>query len=190
MSAVIDADVGHAYPIATPLRRLGALVSDSLIAVAVAMIATFPFLPLARGKALVPQEVGWLLAYGYRLWVALLLVGFFSFLWVRKGQTVGMQAWRVKVEREQGGLLNWSEAVRRCLWNVLPWLPAWLVLELSEHLQSDMLLWAGRALLVLGVAELLSGWWTADRRSWADRWSGSRVVVVPFAVRISPRKYF
>ena len=48
------------------LRRFGAIIYDTLICVAVLMIATVPFIPFLNGKVLDPSEVG-SLAYVYRI---------------------------------------------------------------------------------------------------------------------------
>jgi len=165
---------------ASPLRRIGGLLSDSLIAMAIGVLATFPFVPFIHGKALVPTEVG-LLAYFYRLWIALVLILFFSFFWTRKGQTVGMQAWRLKLERETGELLNWPQAIVRCVVTLLPWVPAWLAFALAEQTKWSWVLRVAQGLLAVGAVEILSGYFTKDGRTWTDRWSRSRVIEVPFA---------
>jgi uncharacterized RDD family membrane protein YckC len=89
----------------------------------------------------------------YRAVLVLLTVGFFGVFWTRRGQTLGMASWRVRVEREDGTLLDWGDTVRRLAAALLSWLP-------------------------LGLGFL---WVLVDpqRRAWHDRLSRSRVVVVP-----------
>ena len=138
------------------LRRLGALLYDGLLLLAVLMIATALFLPLTGGEAIDPRANP-LLEWVYRTVLLLLIVGFFGVFWTRRGQTLGMASWRLRVEREDGALLTWADTVRRLAAAVLAWLP-----------------------LGLGYLWILVD---ADRRAWHDRLSGTRVVVVPKPAR-------
>jgi uncharacterized RDD family membrane protein YckC len=77
-------------------------------------------------------------------------MAFFCGFWVYGGQTVGMRAWQIRLVRVDGGTLTWARAAAR---------------------------------FALGVVSLsLAGmglWWSVfdrDRRSWHDRWTGTRVV--------------
>ena len=133
-------------------RRLGALLYDGMLLLAVLMVATALFLPLTGGEAIDPQADP-LLELLYRLTLVLLIVGFNGLFWTRRGQTLGMQSWRLRVEREDGRLLTWADTLRRLAWAVLSLAP-------------------------LGLGYL----WIAidpERRAWHDRLSGTRVVVLP-----------
>ena len=137
---------------ATLPRRLGALLYDGMLLLAVLMVATALFLPLTGGEAIDPQADP-LLELLYRLTLVLLIVGFNGLFWTRRGQTLGMQSWRLRVEREDGRLLTWADTLRRLAWAVLSLAP-------------------------LGLGYL----WIAidpERRAWHDRLSGTRVVVLP-----------
>lgn len=81
------------------------------------------------------------------------IAAFYCYFWRRNGQTLGMQAWRLRLDSERGG----RASLRQCLVRLLAGIPA--------------LLCAG-----------LGYWWIwVDRqhRSWHDRASGTRVVVLP-----------
>lgn len=139
-------------PVAGLLRRLGALLYDSLLLLALLMTGTACFLPFTGGEAITFDEFP-VLAVVHRLAVALLTIGFYGVFWTRRGQTLGMASWRLRVEREDGGLLDWRDTVRRLGAGVVSLLP-------------------------LGL-----GWiWIIvdrDRRAWHDRLSATRVVVLP-----------
>ena len=47
---------------------------------------------------------------------------FFGWFWTHGGQTLGMRAWRLKVVKEDGGQLQWSQALVRYLYAQLSWL--------------------------------------------------------------------
>lgn len=136
------------------LRRLGAMLYDGLLLLALLMVATGLFLPLTGGEAISPRDNP-VLEFVYRAVLALLTVGFFGIFWTRRGQTLGMASWRVRVEREDGARLTWGDALRRLAAALLSWLP-------------------------LGLGFL---WILVDpqRRAWHDRLSRTRVVVVPKA---------
>ncbi len=38
---------------------------------------------------------------------------FFGFFWTQSGQTLGMQAWRIRVLRNDGGRISWKQAAIR-----------------------------------------------------------------------------
>jgi uncharacterized RDD family membrane protein YckC len=133
-------------------RRLGALLYDSLLLLALLMIGTACFLPFTGGEAL-RFDTFPVLTLIHRLVLVLLIVAFYGVFWRRRGQTLGMASWRLRVEREDGSLLEWRDVVLRIGAGVLSLLPAGL-----------------------GWAWILVD---RDKRAWHDRLSHTRVVVLP-----------
>ena len=138
------------------LRRLGALLYDSLLLAAVLMIATALFLPLTGGEA-ITSAGNRALEWAYRATLAGLIVAFYGSFWTRSGQTPGLKSWRLRVEREDGSTLTWRDTLRRLAAALLSLLPVGL----------------GWIWIVLDPA----------KRAWHDRLSRTRVVVVPKAPR-------
>lgn len=134
------------------LRRFGAMLYDTLLVLALLFIVTALFLPFTRGEAITPGESG-ALEHVYQAMLLLAIVLFFCVFWTRKGQTVGMLAWRLRVERNDGKLLTWRDALLR-------------------------LAGACASLAALGLGYFWI-WIDRDKLAWHDRWSGTRVVVVP-----------
>ena len=134
------------------LRRLGALLYDSLLLLALFMVATAIFLPLSGGEAITAVAHPWLELL-YRTVLLALLVGFYGLFWTRRGQTLGMASWRLRVEREDGGTLTWGDSLRRLAAAALSLLPAGL-----------------------GFVWIL---FDPQRRAWHDRLSHTRIVVLP-----------
>jgi uncharacterized RDD family membrane protein YckC len=99
-------------PAAGVLRRLGALVYDALPLVALLFVATLPWLALTGGEAITPQASG-SIAYLYRAWLVTVAFGYFGLSWTRGGQTLGMRAWRIRLERATGGAPGWLDALVR-----------------------------------------------------------------------------
>lgn len=134
------------------LRRFGAMLYDTLLVVALLFIVTALFLPFTGGEAITPHSF----AAGERVYQATLLIVivlFFCLFWTWRGQTVGMLAWRLRVERNDGRFLTWRDALLR-------------------------LGGACVSLAALGLGYFWI-WIDRDRLAWHDRWSGTRVVVVP-----------
>lgn len=133
------------------LRRLAAVLYDSLLLIALTMVATALFLPFTGGEAIDPDRDP-LLEWTYRAILLLIIVGFFGIFWTRRGQTLGMASWRLRVEREDGGNLGWGDTVRRLAAALLSW-------------------------VALGIGWL---WILVDpeRRAWHDRLSHTRMVLV------------
>lgn len=89
----------------------------------------------------------------FQLYLAAVVLLFFGWFWTRSGQTIGMVAWRLRVVREDGSPLSWQDAVVRALAAV----PSWLALGAGF-------------------------WWSVfdrDGRTWHDRLSGTRLVLLP-----------
>ena len=161
------------------VRRVGAMIYDGMLMIAVLLIATLPFdiIAIINKKLLIPSEVGWWI-YGLFLgWIMLVIILFFGFFWTRRGQTLGMQVWRLKVEDEEGKLLSWRLALRRLLSAALPWIPGYACLMISEQRHSSTLKWTGEGLLLLVLLNLIVLRFSSDHRTWHDRLSRSRVVL-------------
>lgn len=152
------------------------MIYDGMLVIAVLAVATIPFLVIAPRKIIIPSEVGWGLYLVYLVWQMIVIAAFFGFFWTSRGQTLGMQVWKLRVEDEQGNLLSWSNAMRRLAYAAALWLPAYVCSALAEHLHSAVLKWMGEGLLLLVLANLLALKFSSDHRSWHDRLSRSRVV--------------
>lgn len=112
---------------ATPgiLRRLAALVYDSLLLLALLMVFTGLSLFLTHGEAVTPQTAGvW--EYVYRAGLSLVIAAYFVGNWMHSGQTLGMRAWHIRVVDERGGRLTAGPACLRFILAVAAWLPAGL----------------------------------------------------------------
>lgn len=91
------------------LRRLASLVYESLMVLALLLVASLLFLlasPDAAATAARPLFQAYLLA----------VIGiYFTWFWTHGGQTVAMRAWRLRVMRRDGSPLSWRDAWLRFL---------------------------------------------------------------------------
>jgi uncharacterized RDD family membrane protein YckC len=139
-------------PSAGVLRRLGAMFYDLLLVLAVMMVVTAAFLPLTGGEAITSGRYGaW--EYAYRVLLLVIVILFFGLFWTRRGQTLGMAAWRLRLERQDGLPMNWADVFKRL---------------------------AGATVsLVLAFAGYWWIWIDRDKLAWHDRWTRTRMVVLP-----------
>ncbi len=179
---MINEPVTSDRPPASLLRRVGAMVSDLLVVVGLMLLGTLMFVPVLNhlgAKAMTPSEAGWFWSVIYWSWLLCIWMLFFVFFWSRSGQTVGMRAWRLRVEGESGRLLTWPQAVTRLWAGTIPWLPGLLAMGIAEQLGSGMLKYVGQGLFLLGVSGFMSMCLDPLRRTWHDRITHSRVILLP-----------
>lgn len=102
------------------LRRLGAILYDSLLALALLFLGTLPFIGARGGDSVAPGDGL------YQLFMLLILFTFFVAFWAGYGRTLGMQSWRLKIETEDGDKPGYLQASGRFFAAILSWLPAGL----------------------------------------------------------------
>jgi uncharacterized RDD family membrane protein YckC len=99
------------------LRRLGAILYDSLLVLALMFLATLPFVAVRGGE---PVEAG---EPAYQLVLLGVCWSFYCWFWTRSGRTLGMQSWRLQLELPDGGRPRLREANLRFLAAIISWLP-------------------------------------------------------------------
>ena len=105
-------------------RRLAALLYDLLLVIALGFVVTFAMLPLTQGEAILSSTQG-LVGHAYHALLAMLAFAYFGWSWTRSGQTLGMRAWRIRLESAVAKPLDWTESLLRFLLGVgLAWLAA------------------------------------------------------------------
>lgn len=143
-------------------RRLAAMVYDGFLVFALLFVASLiPALLLNMDQLGASPETntvvhelnsplqGWL----YRIYLLTVTAAFFAIFWRKSGQTLGMQAWRLKLIRVDGSAPSW----RQCLIRL--------------------------AVATISLAAAGLGYWwiwiDREKRSWHDMASGTKVIVLP-----------
>ena len=129
------------------IRRIAALGYDILLVASLLMFVTLVFVGLRGGNTITPGS----LLYQFALIAT--TAGFFVGFWVHGGQTLGMRAWRLKIEQRSGEALTWRIGMIRFGAGILSMLP-----------------------LGLGMIWLL---FDSDGLTWHDRIAGTQVVLLP-----------
>ncbi|EAQ99403.1 RDD family protein [Congregibacter litoralis] len=132
-------------------RRLAAIVYDSLLVIPLIMVCVAIGLGIRQllgsaADSLLPATVVQMIA-------VFSCIGFFGVFWLKSGQTLGMQAWRLKLVPMPGNELSFGRVVTRCLSALL-------------------------SALCLG----LGYWWCLfdkRKRCWHDYLSGTELVLLP-----------
>ena len=91
---------------------MAALFYDLLLIAALLLVLTFALLPLTAGEAILTSTHG-LIGRLYHALQLLLAFGYFGICWTRGGQTLGMKAWRIRIETADGRPPNWADAIVR-----------------------------------------------------------------------------
>lgn len=155
-------------------RRLAALLYDLLLVIALGFIATFAMLPLTRGEAILTETQGFV-GHAYHALLAVLVFAYFGWSWTQSGQTLGMRAWRIRLESGNGAPLNWPASLVRFLFGAgLAWLAALGAWHLSR---PGLPLGDAGAIALLGPLLVNFAWipFNAEGRSLQDLAGSARV---------------
>ena len=134
----------HNYPNASLVKRLMAMMYDSLLVLAVWMLVGYIAIAFNDGQAV---EGPW-----FNSILFVVTYGFFALFWVRSGQTLGMIAWCLRVEDNDGYALTLKQALLR-------------------YLAAFIALGSG-----IGYLWML---FSKNKLAWHDSWSNTRIVQLP-----------
>ncbi len=152
------------------LRRLGAILYDSLLLLALLMLASVPFVIPLDG-----EDMGSTYRFFYQLAMAGVMYAFFVGYWTTRGRTLGMQSWGLQIVNKDGQIPSVGQASLRflaagasCAFLILGFY--WMV---AEQLAGAIVAWS-----IFGLGFL---WqlWDKDKLTWHDRASGTRLRYYP-----------
>ncbi|WP_341707415.1 RDD family protein [Halopseudomonas sp.] len=147
------------FPPTGLFRRLFAAGYDLLLLLAALMVATLIYLSVhiwISGEAAAHAEAEQGAYVGdpiLTLVVVLITIGFYSWFWTKKGQSLGMQAWRIRLQQPDGRSISGRQALVRLAVAQLSWL--------------------------CGGLGFLWQLWDRESRTWHDIASDTRLVTLP-----------
>ena len=151
------------------LRRLGALLYDALLLVAVLFFASL--------LIVVPFNI----TYGhpyypiYVIYVYTISFFFLGWFWTHGGQTLGMRAWRIQLQHINGQSITWKWALYRFFSVLVFWFPAAAgYLFLQATYKQLIYFW-----IVPIVVDYLWCFLNPDRLAVHDILSRTRLVKIP-----------
>jgi uncharacterized RDD family membrane protein YckC len=118
-------------------HRCGAMLYDSLLAFALLLLGTVPFVGVRGGATVEPGNIV------YQTCMFLILFCFFTGFWAGYGRTLGMQSWRMTIENASGNTPTLGQASTRFFTAILSWLPLGLGFW-WQLLDRDQLAWHDR----------------------------------------------
>ena len=121
------------------LRQLGAAVYDGLLLLALFMVVTF--VPVAlTGHDLSAARVGPAWHAAHQGLLAVFLALYYGHAWTRRGQTLGMKAWNIRITAASGGALGWKMALTRLVAAAFIWLTGIAGVLQYMHVHDGMFL--------------------------------------------------
>ena len=148
------------FPAPGLFRRVAGAFYDLMLCVALVMVLTLAYhqgvLRFIYGpEALQAMADAGQLDHDPLLSVLIIfaIYGFFGLFWTLRGQTLGMQAWRMRVQQPDGTSITWRQSVIRVSIALVSWL--------------------------LGGLGIWWSLWDRQSRTWPDIVSGTRTVVLP-----------
>jgi uncharacterized RDD family membrane protein YckC len=133
---------------ATLWRRLGALLYDSLMLLAVLLGGAAAFHGFGAfffdlKGAVSPASV---LYHPFQIYIFLLIYAYHAWFWRRTGHTPGMATWNLRVRRNDGQPLTHGDCVRRMLGGTISIAAAglgyvWILVDAKQHAWHDK--WSG-----------------------------------------------
>ena len=118
---------GAEYPNASALRRSAAMVYDLFFIVAIWILTTIVVVSLLNEGEPVN---GW----PFQVMLVLEVFAFYAYFWGVKGQTLGMQVWKIRTESESGDTLTIAQSGLRFVLATISLAPAglgffWMIVD-------------------------------------------------------------
>lgn len=101
-------------------RRLAAIIYDSVIVIAIWIVVGFVVLSafgIDQAQVVQNEQVQMDPLYRMTLFAAMLLSAylFFAWFWTHSGQTLGMQAWKLRVQNTDTSAISYKQSLIRCV---------------------------------------------------------------------------
>ena len=171
-----DIEDGTSLPRAPFWRHLLAMVYDLFLIIPLLMVTSAVLVAIhgpteTAAVRTVPAWQQWSLAY-------IALIGFYGTFWRQKGQTLGMQAWRVKLVPSGTSIrVSWGQAAGRIIVASMPF-----ILGLMPYLVFDVNdagLWIYITTALIATCGFLWRFFNEDRLYLHDSVTGTELRLTP-----------
>lgn len=153
------------------LRRLGSMLYEILLLIAVTIVAGAVFLAANRGAV----ATGWV-RHLEQVYFAAVFAAYFLYCWLRGGQTLAMKAWRIRLVVPGRARVPAPTALLRLVYATIL-LGAFAAAVIAAFVHGNP--WVAFATLAITGIDL--GWALVDRERQFlhDRLAGTRLVLLP-----------
>ena len=158
------------------IKRLLAIIYDSLLLIAVLFLAMALLLLVSGGYQF---QAGNPLVTAYLLLVSFV---FFGWFWTHGGQTLGMRAWKLRLQQHTGQAVTWRHAAVRFITALPAWVLFFIGIAVVSNIQLHAHPWleqlsqpAEWLILVTAIVWLVIDQWPDG---WRDKVSGTQVVKI------------
>jgi uncharacterized RDD family membrane protein YckC len=145
------------------LRRLAAMAYDSLLLFAVLFFAGFLALPLTHG-----QNNPW-----YSMYLFFISYFYFAFSWKKGGSTVGMLAWKIRLQTLDRQPVQWTHTLLRFMVAVVPMF-FW---GLGFYGWQSHYPWPAAVSVLAGLVIFSWPLWDKNHEGWQDKYSETELVI-------------
>ena len=161
---------------ANVLRQLAAAFYDGLLVLAILFLASALTVPLtSRGIIAIDSPL-----LGIYFFIVCFL--FFAWFWTHGGKTLGMRIWHIKLLRQDGRPVSWTQALARFISALPGWgLFLFSIIHLYVPAEYQFSLFAS---WLKGLHEILLffislAWVVADhwKNSWRDRLTRTKIIL-------------
>jgi len=160
-------------------RYLAALFYDALLVCGLLLIASFIyFIPSLISVDSSKAENLSTTAFGgplYKTYLFFIWFGFFARFWTHGGQTLGMAAWRIKIQCHDGSAINLWQALLRFFSALAPWvivLFIYYLLNKNQWLAEEYRIWV----ILFGFSGIIWSFFDRENLMLHDHFSETRLV--------------
>lgn len=155
-------------------KRLLAIFYDSFLLIAVLFLAMAVMLLFSGGHQF---EAG-----NPFLTLYLLLVSyvFFGWFWTHGGQTLGMRAWKLRIQQADGETISWRQVTIRFVSGLPAWIVFFIGIALSAGIPLHRYHWleylsnlSKELILIVGMVWLVIDQWP---NGWRDKLSNTQII--------------
>lgn len=178
---ISSGDSPRDLPAASIWRLLAAWLYDGMLLFSILMLASaiyiLPQQLMIPVDASNPENLSTTRFSGPLFYSILFIVSYFflAWFWTHGGQTIGLRAWSLRLQTQEGLSLSWSQALQRFLAAATPWVLALFLYAQTE--KAGVVTAPGKYfILLIGFSGILWALFDKQGRTFQDIFSASRIV--------------